>query len=52
MTAGQLAAGVLEYREHATVLGLTLEPFRVLCERGDSRVRPVCYTLGTDTGRM
>lgn len=50
--AGQLAADVLAYREHATVLGLTLEPFAVLCERGDSRVRPVIYTLGTDTGRM
>ncbi len=50
--AGQLAADVLSYREHATVLGLTLEPFRLLCERGDGRTRPVIYTLGTGTGRM
>ena len=50
--AGQLAADVLEYRDHATVLGLTLEPFSLRCERGDGRVRSVIYTLGTDTGRM
>ena len=50
--AGQLAGDVLAYRDHATVLGLTLEPFRLFCEHGDARVRPVIYTLGTDTGRM
>ncbi len=49
---GRLAADVLEYREHATILGLTLEPFRLLCDKGDGRVRPVVYTLGTSTGRM
>jgi DNA polymerase I-like protein with 3'-5' exonuclease and polymerase domains len=48
----QLARDVLAYREHATILGLTLEPFRLLCDRGDGRVRPVIYTLGTSTGRM
>jgi DNA polymerase I-like protein with 3'-5' exonuclease and polymerase domains len=47
-----LAAAILDYREHATILSLTLEPFRVLCEHGDGRTRPVIHTLAADTGRM
>jgi P4 family phage/plasmid primase-like protien len=51
-TAGELISAVLDYRHHETVLGLFLEPYRVLCEFGDGRARPTVYTLGTDTGRM
>jgi DNA polymerase I-like protein with 3'-5' exonuclease and polymerase domains/phage/plasmid-associated DNA primase len=50
--AGRLVAAVLDYRHHETVLSTFLEPYRVLCERGDGRARPTIYTLGTDTGRM
>jgi DNA polymerase I-like protein with 3'-5' exonuclease and polymerase domains len=50
--AGDLIAAVLDYRHHETVLTTFLEPYRVLCERGDGRARPTVYTLGTDTGRM
>jgi DNA polymerase I-like protein with 3'-5' exonuclease and polymerase domains len=50
--AGNLAAAILDYREHATILSLTLDPFRVLCEHGDGRTRPVIFTLAADTGRM
>jgi P4 family phage/plasmid primase-like protien len=50
--ASQLARDILDYRDHATILSLTLEPFRVLCEHGDGRTRPVVYTLAADTGRM
>lgn len=49
---GALADAVLTWRHHDTVLGTFLEPYRVLCERGDGRARPTIYTLGTDTGRM
>jgi P4 family phage/plasmid primase-like protien len=49
---GDLIRGVLDYRHHDTALGLFLEPYRLLCERGDGRARPTVYTLGTDTGRM
>jgi DNA polymerase I-like protein with 3'-5' exonuclease and polymerase domains len=49
---GELATAILDYREHATILSLTLEPFGVLCERGDGRARPVVYTINADTGRM
>lgn len=50
--AGDLIAAVLDYRHHETVLTTFLEPYRVLCESGDSRARPTVYTLGTVTGRM
>ena len=50
--AGELAASILDYRDHATILGLTLKPFLLLCEHGDARTRPVIYTLAADTGRM
>jgi DNA polymerase I-like protein with 3'-5' exonuclease and polymerase domains len=50
--AGELAADVLEYRDHATVLNLILEPFGAQVDHGDGRVRPTVYTLGADTGRM
>lgn len=49
---GRLAAAVLDYRHHDTVLGTFLAPYAQLCERGDGRARPTVYTLGTDTGRM
>ncbi|MHA6626902.1 DNA polymerase [Pseudonocardia sichuanensis] len=49
---GAFVNEVLDYRHHDTVLGLFLEPYRLLCERGDGRARPTIYTLGTDTGRM
>jgi P4 family phage/plasmid primase-like protien len=48
---GEFVGAVLDYRHHDTVLGLYLEPYRLLCERGDGRARPTVYTLGTDTGR-
>ncbi|BEL07846.1 hypothetical protein Q0Z83_060370 [Actinoplanes sichuanensis] len=51
-TAGELITAVLDYRHHETVLTTFLEPYRVLCDRGDGRARPTVYTLGTDTGRM
>lgn len=50
--AGELISAVLDYRHHETVLTTFLEPYRVLCDRGDGRARPTVYTLGTDTGRM
>jgi DNA polymerase family A len=49
---GELVRAVLDYRHHDTALGLFLDPYRLLCERGDGRARPTIYTLGTDTGRM
>jgi P4 family phage/plasmid primase-like protien len=49
---GELIGAVLDYRHHDTALGLFLEPYRLLCDRGDGRARPTVYTLGTDTGRM
>jgi P4 family phage/plasmid primase-like protien len=49
---GELVGAVLDYRHHDTALGLFLEPYRLLCDRGDGRARPTVYTLGTDTGRM
>jgi DNA polymerase I-like protein with 3'-5' exonuclease and polymerase domains/phage/plasmid-associated DNA primase len=50
--AQELISAVLDYRHHETVLSTFLEPYRVLCERGDGRARPTIYTLGADTGRM
>jgi DNA polymerase I-like protein with 3'-5' exonuclease and polymerase domains len=50
--AAELITAVLGYRRHETVLTTFLEPYRVLCERGDGRARPTVYTLGTVTGRM
>jgi P4 family phage/plasmid primase-like protien len=49
---GVFVNAILDYRHHDTVLGTFLEPYRLLCERGDGRARPTVYTLGTDTGRM
>lgn len=49
---GEFVGAVLDYRHAETVLGLFLEPYRLLVERGDGRARPTIYTLGTDTGRM
>jgi DNA polymerase I-like protein with 3'-5' exonuclease and polymerase domains len=49
---GEFVRAVLDYRHHDTVIGTFLEPYRLLCERGDGRARPTVYTLGTDTGRM
>ena len=49
---GELVGAVLDYRHADTALGLFLEPYRVLCDRGDGRARPTVYTLGADTGRM
>jgi P4 family phage/plasmid primase-like protien len=49
--AGQLAAAVLDYKHSATALGLFLGPYTALCEHADARMRPIVYTLGTDTGR-
>jgi P4 family phage/plasmid primase-like protien len=45
-------AAVLAYREHDTAIGLFLEPYQQLVERGDGRARPTIYTLAADTGRM
>lgn len=50
--AGDLARAVLDYRHHNTAIGLFLEPYRELVQRGDGRARPTVYTLGADTGRM
>jgi DNA polymerase I-like protein with 3'-5' exonuclease and polymerase domains len=49
--AGELARIMLEFRSHATVLNLLLEPFGLQVDHGDGRVRPTIYTLGADTGR-
>lgn len=49
---GAFVGDVLAYRHHSTALSLFLTPYGHLCERGDGRVRPTVYTLGTDTGRM
>jgi DNA polymerase I-like protein with 3'-5' exonuclease and polymerase domains len=48
----ELARLVLAYRKHETAIGLFLEPYEVLVQRGDGRARPTVYTLGADTGRM
>jgi hypothetical protein len=49
---GELARLVLAYRKHETAIGLFLEPYELLVQRGDGRARPTVYTLGADTGRM
>jgi DNA polymerase I-like protein with 3'-5' exonuclease and polymerase domains len=46
-----LAQTLLDFRHHATVLALLLEPFGIQADHGDGRVRPTIYTLGADTGR-
>ena len=46
-----LAQTLLDFRHHATVLALLLEPFGVQADHGDGRVRPTIYTLAADTGR-
>jgi P4 family phage/plasmid primase-like protien len=50
--ADALITDVLQYRHHATALGLFLEPYSQLVHKGDGRARPTVYTLGADTGRM
>lgn len=47
----ELARVILDYRHCVTTLGLLLEPFNMLCEHGDGRMRPVVYTIEADTGR-
>lgn len=47
----KLCADILEYRRHDTALGLLLEPRKLLCDRGDGRVRTTILTLSADTGR-
>jgi DNA polymerase I-like protein with 3'-5' exonuclease and polymerase domains len=49
--ASELARIMLDFRGHATVLNLLLEPFGLQVDHGDGRVRPTVYTLGADTGR-
>lgn len=49
---GTFVNAVLDYREHDTALGLFLEPYHQLVQRGDGRARPTVYTLAADTGRM
>lgn len=49
---GGLMRDVLQYRHHATAIGLFLEPYSLLVHHGDGRARPTVYTLGADTGRM
>lgn len=49
--AGELAQIILDFRHHATVLKLLLEPFGLQVDHGDGRVRPTVYTLAADTGR-
>lgn len=50
---GHLARTVLDWREQDKLLGTYLEPYALLCERGDGRVRPTVQTLGAAaTGRM
>lgn len=47
----ELAKDILTYRKDDTALGLLLEPRRLLCERGDGRVRTTILTLAANTGR-
>ena len=49
---GDFVRARLDYQKAETALGLFLEPYRQLLERGDGRARPTVYTLGADTGRM
>jgi hypothetical protein len=46
-----LAADILEYRKHDTALGLLLNPWKDLCERGDGRIRSNIMTIEARTGR-
>lgn len=48
---GALAKSVLAYRHDVTTLGLLLKPFEIMCEYGDSRMRPTVYTIEAVTGR-
>ena len=48
-----LAADLLDYRHHDTLLSLFLRGFDVQARHGDGRVRPTIYTMGAAaTGRM
>jgi DNA polymerase I-like protein with 3'-5' exonuclease and polymerase domains len=49
---GDFVRARLDYQKSETALGLILEPYRQLVDRGDGRARPTVYTLGADTGRM
>lgn len=49
--AQHLAERLIQFNHHRTVTGLFTTPFSELL-RGDGRVRPTIYTLGTNTGRM
>jgi DNA polymerase I-like protein with 3'-5' exonuclease and polymerase domains len=46
-----LLRNILKYRHHDTHLGLILEPFDILCEHGDGRMRSTVYTIEASTGR-
>jgi DNA polymerase I-like protein with 3'-5' exonuclease and polymerase domains len=51
--AATLARTVLDWREQDKLLGTYLEPYALLVDRGDGRVRPTVQTLGAAaTGRM
>ena len=49
---GAFVQARLDYQKAETAIGLFLNPYRELYQRGDGRVRPTVYTLGADTGRM
>ncbi|MDQ3762165.1 MAG: DNA polymerase [Actinomycetota bacterium] len=49
---GELAAAVLDWRHHDTLITTFLEPYQTLVVYGDGRVRPSIATLGANTGRM
>jgi len=49
---GDFVRARLDYQRAETALGLFLEPYRQLVERGDGRARPTVYTLSAATGRM
>jgi hypothetical protein len=40
---GEFVRAVLDYRHHDTAIGLFLQPYRLLCERGDGRARPTIF---------
>lgn len=49
---GQLVRDRLDYQSAENRLGLFLDQYMQLIERGDGRARPTIYTLAADTGRM
>lgn len=48
---GILAREILAYRHDVTTLGLLLRPLEILCDEGDSRMRPTVLTINAATGR-